>query len=182
MKSLSLRSKFNWLAASFNGLLAFSLIIETIRYGFSWQPALTLGLGLIIWIWVYIQSRHWFAPLYQLTELVQRIAQGQFEQRITGISESHEIGKLCWCINDMLDQLECYFRDVATAVQYHIDDKFFRKAIPTGLHGEFRSNIENRINVSLSTIAKVNDHKQRNELLAKLQHLNSSNSSPISLL
>jgi methyl-accepting chemotaxis protein len=175
MKNLSLRSRFALLAALFNGLLALLAAVTTARCGLSWPPLLILGCGLAFGVWAHTRSRRWFAPLEQLTEVVQRVARGEFEQRVTGISDTDEIGHLGWCVNDMLDQLECYFREVATAFEYHTNDKFFRKTNPVGLHGEFRTSMEQRINASLDAIASVHEHKKRNEVLAKLQHLNTSN-------
>ncbi|CAK0772447.1 methyl-accepting chemotaxis protein [Gammaproteobacteria bacterium] len=175
MKNLSLHFRFTLILALFNGLLIFAFILETLRDGFSALWLAILGCGLSMGIFTYVQSRHWFAPLKQLSMMVQLAAEGKFNQRITGISDENEINLLCWQINDMFDQLECYFREVSTAFDYYTKEKFFRKTNPTGLHGKFRVNLEEKINFSLNSMVSMSQEKKRNELLAKLQKLNTFN-------
>ena len=73
-----------------------------------------------------------------MDELTTEISQGRFDGRVTNIDDSNEIGRLCWHVNDMLDQLETYFREETTAFRHHLDGKFFRKVLPVGLHGGFK--------------------------------------------
>ena len=175
MKNLSLRSSFLLPLLILNGLLLINVLIEAVWHHSFLSPLILLIVGLALLLFAEWNSRSWFVLLGKTIEVVQSIAKGEFEKRIIGISDMSELGLLCWCLNDMLDQLECYFREVTTSFEYHIADKFFRVANPVGLHGEFRDGIEKRINVSLRAIASVYEHQQRSELLAELQQLNAAN-------
>jgi len=175
MKSSSLRFRFLLITFLFDGLLVLSFIIEILHDGLSWPWLLILAGATALSIYVYFQTQRWFAPLQKLTTIAREVAEGKLDQRITEIPDTDEIGLLCWNMNDMLDQLECYFREITASFEYYTNGKFFRKANPVGLHGEFRTSLEKRINPSLATLEGVNQKRQHNELLANLQKLNSNN-------
>ncbi len=175
MKNLSLRSNFLLPLFLLTGLLAVNVFFAALRNELFWPSLITLGLGVGLLIVVVIRSRVWFDLFDRITTVVQCTSEGILDKRITGVCNSKELGTLCWSVNDMLDQLECYFREVSTAFEYHVNDKFFRKAQSVGLHGEFRESLEKRINISLDAISSVHEHKQRTGLLAQLQQLNTTN-------
>lgn len=50
-------------------------------------------------------------------------------------------GKLCWDMNDMLDQLEACFREQATALHYASAGQSCRLAQPVGLRGTFAESL-----------------------------------------
>ncbi|NWG86080.1 MAG: CZB domain-containing protein [Hydrogenophilaceae bacterium] len=174
MNNLPLRTRFTLFATAFNVLLLISIVVHIVMHGFEWLPIGVLTLGFIVAGVMQVKARQWMTPLNQLNEIVQKVSAGQFDSRISRIDETNEIGKLCWHINDMLDQLETYFREVSTAFKYHSDGKYFRHTLPTGLHGDFRDNLD-KINVSLQAMAAHSRDQMRNQLLSMVQELNSRN-------
>jgi len=122
----------------------------------------------------YMKAQKLLAPLPELERVSQRISDGQFDDRITNIDDSNPIGLLCWRVNDMLDQLEAYFREVETSFKYHSDGKYFRKAHSAGLHGFFHSNLD-KINLSLDSIAEQSRLQLRKHLISSVHHLNTNN-------
>ncbi len=122
----------------------------------------------------YLKAQKLLAPLPELDRVSQRISDGQFDDRITNIDDSNPIGLLCWRVNDMLDQLEAYFREVETSFKYHSDGKYFRKAHSAGLHGFFHSNLD-KINLSLDSIAEQSRLQLRKHLISSVHHLNTNN-------
>jgi methyl-accepting chemotaxis protein len=173
MNALSLQTRYTIFASGFNVLLLAGIIINIAMYGFHWLPFVVLVLGFALAAWMHVMTRRCFAPLSRLTAITEEVSQGRFDSRITGVSAEGEIGRLCWNINDMLDQLEPYFREVATSFRYTSDGKFFRQIQPAGLHGAFRSSLEN-INVSLDAMASNNREQMKNLLISMVQGLNSS--------
>lgn len=64
-------------------------------------------------------------------------ANGQLEHRITNIkSTCKSQEKLCWAVNDILDQLETFMRDTKTAIESASQGKLHRTTNPEGLHGK----------------------------------------------
>jgi methyl-accepting chemotaxis protein len=155
-------------------LFILALLIDGLSAGFS--PILVTGalLGAGYTAFVYLRTRALLAPLSDLERISQRISQGIFDDRVTGIDDSNAIGQLCWNVNDMLDQLEAYFREIETSFKYHSDGKYFRKAYAAGLHGLFHSNLD-KINVSLDSLAEQSRLQLRKHLISLVHHLNTHN-------
>jgi methyl-accepting chemotaxis protein len=174
MTDLSLRSRYILFATAFNVLLAVNIIVHILMHGFEWLPIGLLAMGFFIAVLLQFKSRKWLAPLAPLSELVQEVSAGRFQRRITHIDASTEIGQLCWHMNDMLDQLETFNREQATTFRHHLDGKFYRKAMPVGLHGGFAKGLENQ-NTLLEAMATNTLHQMKNLLLSKVQSLNSGN-------
>ena len=172
MSALSLETRYKAFATGFNLLLLAGIVINIAMYGFHWLPFVVLILGFVLAAWMQVTTRRGFAPLTTLTTIAKEVSEGRFDSRITGVSADSEIGRLCWNVNDMLDQLEPYFREVATSFKYASDGKFFRQTQPVGLHGAFRASLEN-INVSLDAMASNNREQMKNLLISKVQGLSS---------
>jgi methyl-accepting chemotaxis protein len=174
MRNLSFPSKLTFFAGLFVALFVVDFAVETVLLGFHWNGLVFLLLAVSIGAWMGALGRQAFAPLAQLTEVIQDISQGRFGRRVTGIDEGNEIGRLCWQVNDMLDQLEAFTREQSTTFRHHLDGKFFRKAVPAGMHGGFRKGLENQ-NVLLDSLAANTQQHMRNLLLSMVHGLNTKN-------
>ena len=95
----------------------------------------------------------------EIVHALKEAAQGQLEARITHISSpDKEQEKLAWALNDVLDQLEAFMRDVSTTIKSASEGKTYRKTFPTGLRGLFKSTAL-QLNESIDAIALGNDQK-----------------------
>jgi methyl-accepting chemotaxis protein len=101
---------------------------------------LLLGVGLS-W-WGQRRLRQSLAPLQSAVDMATRIGQGDFRSRITGVQEQDEIGRLIWALNDMLDQLEAYFREADSSFRAQMDGRYGRTAQVAGLHGSLHDAVE----------------------------------------
>ncbi len=174
MTNWSLQSRLTALLWSFSGLVLATIIGTWTLYGFDWLMLSFLVLGVAISAWGQIKARHWLAPITKLDQLTREISEGRFDNRITGVQDRDEIGQLCWHMNDMLDQLETYFREETTAFRLHIDGQYFRKAFPVGLHGGFKHGLESH-NVLLDGMADQQRGQMRNHLISQVHQLNTDN-------
>lgn len=118
--------------------------------------------------------KRWLDPLPKLDRLIAEVAQGRFNSRITGVSDKNEIGRLCWDLNDMLDQLGAFFREQETTFRNNLEGKFYRHTMPVGLHGDFRKGLENQ-NVLLDGMAEQKKAAMMASLVSRAHHLNTSN-------
>ncbi|OYY92410.1 MAG: chemotaxis protein [Hydrogenophilales bacterium 28-61-23] len=174
MTNWSLQSKLSALLWAFSLLVLATIVGAWMLHGFDWVLLTFLLAGIALSAWGQIRSRSWLAPIAKLDEITTEISLGRFGNRITGISDTNEIGRLCWHMNDMLDQLETYFREEATAFRLHVDGKYHRKAFPDGLHGGFKKGLESN-NILLDGMAEQQRGQMRNMLISKVHHLNTSN-------
>jgi methyl-accepting chemotaxis protein len=111
----------------------------------------------------------------QLLQVVGDVAAGRLGARVEvgGGSAAGELADICWHLNDMLDQLETCFREQRTVLAMAAQRRFYRRAQPGGLHGEFSAALE-RTNASLEEMARNTEMEKRNELLSSLGTLNSA--------
>jgi len=174
MTNWSLQSRLLGLLWGFSGLILATIVSAWTIHGFDWLLPGFLAVGVALSAWAQVKIRGWLAPIAQLDDLTKEISHGRFSGRITGIRDQDEIGRLCWHINDMLDQLETYFREESTTFRYHLDGKFFRKTFPVGLHGGFKRGMESH-NVLLNAMADQTQGQMRNHLLGMVQQLNTGN-------
>ncbi len=108
--------------------------------------------------------------------------QGDLEQRITHI-ESDDKGQedLAWSINDLLDQLEAFMRDVSTSIEMASDGKTYRRTFPSGLHGMFKETCI-QLNDSIEAISLGHKIKVRGEVATKFNTLGGGLSGGLTLI
>lgn len=174
MDRFQLLFRFRLIGLGFGVLLLINFIAASTVGGIQWLPVAVLVLGIaLIARMLHVTSR-WLTPLARVAEIAMEASEGRFDSRITGYSGHNEVGKLCWNLNDMLDQLETYFRDVNVAFKSTAGNTFHRRMQLGGLRGTFRSNLDT-INGCLDTIAANNHQRMRNELMSRVQSLNARN-------
>jgi methyl-accepting chemotaxis protein len=160
------------LVHGFNLLLLCLLTITSLRHGFDpyytlfWAFSSALGLYALWWM------KKPFQVLDQVTGMMNEAYHGRFGRRITNIPDMGEIGEMAWQINEVLDQLEAFFREVDTAFTYASQGRYFRRTHPEGLHGHFHQTLL-RINNSLQAMEENAEFVSRNELLSRVNELNS---------
>jgi methyl-accepting chemotaxis protein len=121
-----------------------------------------------------VMVRRWLAPLPKLRELISEVAQGRFNNRITGVSDEGELGRVCWGLNDMLDQLGAFFREQETTFRSNLEGKFYRRTMSVGLHGGFKKGLLNQ-NVLLESMTAQKMAAMHNGLISRAHHLNTAN-------
>jgi len=107
----------------------------------------------------------------EIRRVLNATAQGDLEQRVVHIhSEDKGQEGLAWAVNDVLDQLEAFMRDVSTSIAMASDGKTFRRTFPSGLHGMFRETCV-QLNDSIEAISLGHRTKIRGEVATKFNTL-----------
>ncbi len=172
MTNLSLASRLKLPPIIFAGLLVLAVLGTWLQMLWLSFAALVFGLALSALQWR--QFRNMLEILEQLRGISSDAGRGYFDRRFTNLDSNNRLGELCWHINDMLDQLETFFREVDSSFKATSDARYYRKAMPAGLHGTFRSTLEN-INVSLGALEENARYGMRNLLISGLSDLNNRN-------
>jgi len=171
MKNLSLQFKFKLLVHGFNFLIFSLLVVTFFQNGFNiWYLGFWI-IASIYGVYALIAIKHSFKIVNDITEVMKDASEGCFGRRITNITTQGELYQMSWHINDMLDQLEPFFREVNTTYNYTSEGKYFRKTQPEGLHGEFKASLF-RINEALHAMEANATYVNRNDLQSKLSNLN----------
>jgi methyl-accepting chemotaxis protein len=175
MKNSSLQFRFSLLLWSFSLGTLIILITNFVMHGVEALMVLFLGVSIAVSAIGQWLTKQWLAPLDKLKTVVDEVSGGRFNRRVTGIHENRdEISLLCWSMNDMLDQLNTFFREQETSFRANLEDKFYRNAVPVGMHGGYKKGLENQ-NVLLEAMTAQKLGAMRSQLLSRAHELNTSN-------
>jgi methyl-accepting chemotaxis protein len=175
MMNSSLQFKFSALLWSFSFGTLVIILYSFVRYGIDIFMLLFLVVGMAVSARGQWLARQWLAPVGKMKEVIDEISQGKFNKRVTGVSKRYdEVGQLCWSVNDMLDQLNTFFREQETSSRRNTENKFYRKAIISGMHGGFKKGLENQ-NVLLAGAEGEKMAAIRKQMLSRVQSLNTDN-------
>ncbi|WP_295057844.1 methyl-accepting chemotaxis protein [Sulfurimonas sp.] len=112
------------------------------------------------------------SPTYQsMIKVLKEVANGELEGRVTHIPDNNSIeSQFAWSLNDALDQLEAFMRDVHASIENASRGKSYRLTYPSGLHGSFNS-ASKELNSIMGYITQGFTLKAKGELSQKLNAL-----------
>ncbi|TEY03526.1 hypothetical protein ELQ16_02955 [Campylobacter sp. US33a] len=110
-----------------------------------------------------------------LLELSQELKNGNFDGRVVYTSmKNQKLAKICDDLNNTIDSLEAYLREINTSIECSQKHHFYRKALSKGLKGIFSSNIK-FINEALGNIENTTKSVFKNALSKTLMDLSLNN-------
>lgn len=72
----------------------------------------------------------------QTTRICNMLADGRFDQRLTGISEQGDLGEMMWAVNDMTDHIDAFVREASAALEHISHNRYFRRILANGMKGD----------------------------------------------
>jgi methyl-accepting chemotaxis protein len=174
MNSSSLHSKLRNLCWGHTALLLVTLLATFALTGFQPWLLVFLLLGLAYSWWGQRRMGQSLAPIHKAVDLAEKIGKGNFCCRVTGVPDTDEIGRLVWALNDMIDQLEAYFREAESSFRAQMDGRYERTAQAAGLHGRFHEAAESH-NTLLASMTGHTRSQMKNMLLTSAGQLNAGN-------
>lgn len=135
MMNLSSLSK----AKILTGLAFFCLIGEG-AYLFASGILSGFSAGVYLFLLVILGCAAYFlsktaAEIKRVTATAKKIAQGDFETRLTHIREKGDLGDLLWTVNEMTDCMDAFVRESTAAMEYVSKNQYFRRILEDGMHG-----------------------------------------------
>ncbi|MGH1456129.1 MAG: methyl-accepting chemotaxis protein [Alphaproteobacteria bacterium] len=84
-------------------------------------------------------------------ETCKALAEGDFDNRLSAITEQGQIGELQWALNEMTDYMDAFVRESTASMEYVGRNQYFRQIIENGMHGDLLSGtkIMNRVTKSI---------------------------------
>ncbi len=174
MNSSSLRSRLALLLWGQAALLLAALVTGFFVGGSHPLMLMWLVAGVALAAWGLRRLRQALAPLDGLLALAGKVGEGDFSSRITGIGDQDEIGRLGWAMNDLLDQLEAYFRESESAFRAQMDGRYARIGQRSGLHGGLQAAMTAH-NTLLASMAAHLRGQMKTLLLSNAGMLNAGN-------
>ena len=175
MTNSSLQFKLAALLWSFSvGTLAI-ILTSFVLHGVDAFMVTFLVTSIAVSAWGQMLVRRWLAPVQKLKSVIDDVSRGRFNNRVIGIAdERDEISLLCWSVNDMLDQLNTFFREQETSFRANLAGNFYRHAVSGGLHGGFAKGLDNQ-NILIDGMAEQKLGAMRTQMLSRAHSLNTEN-------
>lgn len=112
-----------------------------------------------------------YDALQRIYDTLKQANEGEFHIRITHTGKLKEVGKVAWEVNDFLDKVESYFKEVDSCFKHVARGEYDRPALHRGLPGLLQQSLEN-INLALNEMKKGNEMIAANALHSALHSLN----------
>jgi methyl-accepting chemotaxis protein len=174
MTNSSYLSKVLFLGYALVVLYLISYVINFIQNGFSVLNTIVLVLFILAFVMYnkYVNSLK--RCMKKSIKVLQEAVSGNLEERATNIDDKGDAGVICHSVNNLLDQMETFMREIGTSVEYASNDDFFRKFNSRGLPPAFVQ-AGKKINISIDAMKKSYTSQKREELNAELSKINKNN-------
>ena len=110
----------------------------------------------------------------KVSGLIKEMHQGNYSSRITQVPWAGELGKIAWDLNESMDQLETYFREVNTCFTLVSEGKYHRMLFRDGMLGDVKSSMD-CVDRSLHAMIENARFLQQNAMTKELHDLNNTN-------
>lgn len=139
----------------------------------AWYSLLALG-GIAAYVLARIGSKTNDEMLAKLMHLTHEFIRGNLEYRITGIHPQSRYAEMAWRLNETLDQIETFMREVDAASRATNQQQFYRKTLEKGLNGYFASALK-KFDQSMAAAEESYWLNRKNELFSTLGQLKTEN-------
>lgn len=139
-----------------------------------WLWGFVVLANLVLFIIAYKQGSKVFTTLENIYSTMVEANNGVFHHRITHTPRLGDMGKVAWEVNDLLDKVEAYFKDVGTCFNNVGKGNYERKALSKGMPGLLKKSMES-INASLEVMKTNAAFVSNNELHSELHSINVNN-------
>lgn len=129
----------------------------------------------VLMIYLFRQHKDEQSMIDKLLILCRELKEGNFDNRIIYVkTKSKKLAEIADNLNNTIDGLEAYLREINTSISCSQKGEFYRKALPEGLKGIFTHNIE-FINKALANIEVTARSTFKNALSRTLMDLSLGN-------
>ncbi|HDZ4133282.1 TPA: bipartate energy taxis response protein CetA [Campylobacter jejuni] len=129
----------------------------------------------VLMIYLLRQHKDEQSMIDKLLILCRELKEGNFDNRIIYVkTKSKKLAEIADNLNNIIDGLEAYLREINTSISCSQKGEFYRKALPEGLKGIFAHDIE-FINKALANIEVTARSTFKNALSRTLMDLSLGN-------
>lgn len=163
------------LALQFNTALLVLALLGSHYFGLPlWLILVTACVTGVIALARFKQSAPPDNVLDKIREMGHQISHGNIDYRITGVPWEHPLNAITHELNNMLDQIEAYIREVDSSLRLARKGNFHRKTLSQGMRGRFKIGLQ-RVDQSLAIMEDAHWKTQRDAVFAELGQLKTSN-------
>jgi methyl-accepting chemotaxis protein len=164
---------FLYICVSFISINFAASIFQTYQHGFELAAWIFPLAAIVFTLYVYSKHERAIDVVVKMQSVLKNSRQGQLHERVGQTQGMGEIGMAAWELNDFLDQIETYFKEINTCFNEVAEGVFHRKAMSQGLHGQFSVSLD-KINQAMQAMEENVQYLSRNELSSRIHSMNSS--------
>ncbi|MDD2790981.1 MAG: methyl-accepting chemotaxis protein [Sulfurimonas sp.] len=166
MMNLSSLSKAQYANIASLGIFSFSLVLEIVFNGFHWLQVLGILNFALAWI-VFVNVRWARESVSRVAEVIKDAEHGNLESRIINIQDNAEMRELSWSVNDLLDQMEIFMREIKAGIEGASTNIYYRRILTDGLAGSYSYNAA-LVNKGVDAMEESNEFIERIAINNKL--------------
>lgn len=157
--------------------LLFSLIILAlggmllVAEGLHWGVLSLMAAGLALSFFAWLVMMRPLKVLILMKAMLDKNIKGDLHHRITRTKGLGEVGQVAWALNEFLDFVETYFKEVDTCFRKVSVGKYYRKAQEIALPGQFKRSLEH-INSAIDAMGSNESFISRTKLTHSLHSSN----------
>lgn len=166
-----LRTWIKLILVSFNLIMVFGLTLVHFfpdMHNLLWLIPL---LSIAISFYIHLNSQRALKVLDIMREQIHHARQGELHHRATRTRHLGEVGLVAWEMNDFLDLVETYFKEINTCFRRVSEHDFQRRPLAAGLPGMFAESL-GKIDEAIQAMADNDRFVRQNRLSSKLHNLN----------
>ncbi len=143
-----------------NGITALELVIPVLSIAFA--------------IFFYLDHLKSLVVLNRINEVLLEAKDGNTHVRITQTKGMGEVGYVAWALNDFLDVIEVYSRELANSFEATGQKRYYRRMLSEGMPGSFKKQIAD-VNLAIESIQEAHLFSRQNSLKSELHRINTGN-------
>ena len=158
-------------------LLVFNLLIFVgVAVGYAF-PSLSLALWLVpvmalgLTAYVFRRMQYAFDVLDVLHGQLSHACRGELHHRATALPNMSELAQVAWQLNEFLDLVETYFKEINTCFARVGKGEFHRRPLSKGMPGVFAQSLED-VSLAIQAMADNHHYVSQNRLAAQLHNIN----------
>jgi len=169
-----LKTKISYAIGSLVTLSITIFLFSCYQYGLSWIILIQCIALILISLFINSTTKRNLQVMHRIQDVLLKTNEGEFYHRITNPKGLGELGKVAWELNEMLDIIESYFKEVNTSFAHAADNNFDRYILADGFPGLLKQSAKN-INHALHLMAENEALMTKNKLSAGLHGINTLN-------
>lgn len=168
-----LRTRLGFWLIGFN-ILTICTVLASLLLPDSWRLAVEVFLvllSLVLSTLIWLGSSRIFAVLNTLHEQLGYACEGELHHRASRTRDMGEVGLVAWELNDFLDLVETYFKEINTSFHRVSQNDYTRRPLSQGLPGMFAESLRN-VDSAIQAMADNDGYIRKNRLSSQLAALN----------
>jgi methyl-accepting chemotaxis protein len=168
-----LKGKFFMVCATFVALIVIFSSLNIYHHDMRWTDIAIPAISLLLVGVFYFDHARTLAVLNRVNDVLVEAKHGNTHMRITNTKGLGEVGYVAWSLNDFLDIIEVYSRELSNSFSATEEGRYYRKLLSSGMSESFSRHMT-EVNEAIESIHQVYQVARESRLKSELHRINTS--------